>query len=211
VFRKAKELGMSERRTTIYRIATSALRMAFVAIAALLAVTQLSAQSTSTYAEYAAKFVCGVPTKTPLADDVIGNAEFTTSINIHNPNLFTTDQPISFLKKAVLAKQEGTTEVAPSALKQDSLPNDYAEFVSCATIRGLLGAAAPAAPQFIEGFVVIVVPPASSPNQLDVVGVYTASNNKAAGVQPTSLQIVPVLPRIITPPPAGAAVDGKFE
>jgi hypothetical protein len=54
--------------------------------------------------------------------------------------------------------------------------------------------------------VVIVIPPASSPNQLDVVGVYTSSNNP-----PTSLQIVPIAPRIITPPPAGAAVDGKFQ
>ena len=53
---------------------------------------------------------------------------------------------------------------------------------------------------------VIIVPPASSPNQLDVVGVYTSSNNP-----PVSLQVVPIAPRIIVPPPAGAAVDGSFQ
>ena len=196
---------------TLARISASALRTAFLAIIAMLAVTQLSAQNTSTYTEYAAKFLCGIPTGTPLTNDLVGNAEYTTSINIHNPNLFTTDAPISFLKKAVLAKTEGATLVPPSAFKQDSLPNDYAEYVGCVVIRGLLGSAAPAAPAFIEGFLVIVVPPASSPNQLDVVGVYTTSDNKATSLQPTGLQIIPIAPRIIAPPPAGAAVDGKFE
>ncbi len=186
----------------------SALRTAFFVVIAMLAVTQLSAQSTSTYTEYAAKYLCGVPTGNVLTSDTVGNAEYTTSINIHNPNLFTTDQPISFLKKAVLSKVEGAT-VAPSAFAQDSLANDYAEYVDCYLIRKLLGG--PAAPAFIEGFLVIVVPPASSPNQLDVVGVYTTSNNKATSLQPTGLQIIPIAPRIIAPPPAGAAVDGKFQ
>ncbi len=187
------------------RTSVSALRTAFFAVTAMLAVTQLSAQSTSTYTEYAAKYLCGVPTGTLLTHDTVGNAEYTTSINIHNPNLFTTDKPISFLKKAVRTKVEGDTPVAPSAFAQDSLANDYAEYVDCSVIRKLLGASAPGAPAFIEGFLVIVVPPASSPNQLDVVGVYTSSNNP-----PVSLQVVPIAPRIIAPPPAGAAVRRDF-
>jgi hypothetical protein len=195
---------------TNIRTLVSALRTAFFAVIAMLAATQLSAQSTSTYTEYAAKYLCGVPTGNPLTTDTVGNAEYTTSINIHNPNLFTTEKPISFLKKAVLAKVEGST-VAPSAFAQDSLANDYAEYVDCYLIRKLLGASAPAAPAFIEGFFVIVVPPASSPNQLDVVGVYTTSNNKATSLQPTGLQIIPIAPRVIAPPPAGAAVDGNFQ
>ncbi len=168
---------------------------------------RLFAQSTATYTEYAAKFLCGVPTGTLLTHDTVGNAEYTTSINIHNPNLFTTDQPISFLKKAVRTEPEGSPLLAPSAFKQDSLANDYAEYVDCSVIRKLL-ANAPNAPAFIEGFLVIVVPPASSPNQLDVVGVYTSSNNP-----PVSLQVVSIAPRIIAPPPAGAAaaLDGTFE
>ncbi len=114
--------------------------------------------------------------------------------------------PLSFLKKAVIALTEGATLVAPSPFKQDSLPNDYAETVGCTTIRSLLGTAAPGPPAFIEGFVVIIVPPASSPNQLDVTAVYTSSNNP-----PTSLQVVPIAVRIITPPPAGAALDGRSQ
>jgi hypothetical protein len=188
------------------RTGVLALCAAFFAVIAMLAVTPLSAQSTSTYTEYAAKFICGVPTGTLLTHDTVGNAEYATSINIHNPNLFTTDQPISFLKKAVRTKMEGDTPIAPSAFKQDSLPNDYAEYVDCYVIRQLLGSAAPAAPAFIEGFLVIVVPPASGPNQLDVVGVYTSSNNP-----PVSLQVVPIAPRIVAPPPAGAVLDGSFK
>jgi hypothetical protein len=178
----------------------SALRVTFVTAVAMLVAAPLFAQSTTTYTEYAASFTCGVinPGSTSIAP-----ADYYTTINVHNPNLFTSDSPISFLKKAVLAHSEGITPTAPSAFKQDSLSNDYAEVITCNTIRNLLGSAAPSAPGFIEGYVVIVVPPASSPNQLDVVGIYTSSNNP-----PTALQIVPIAPRIITPPPAGAAVSG---
>jgi hypothetical protein len=202
---------MSGKNSTPIFISASALRAVFFAGAAVLAVTQLSAQTTSTYTEYAAKFVCGTPIAAQITNGLVGNADYTTSINIHNPNLFTSEKPIAFLKKAVLANREGVTPTPPSAFQQDSLANDYAEFVNCLVIRALLGAAAPPAPAFIEGFVVIVVPPASTPNELDVVGVYTASNNKATSEQPTSLEIVPIAPRVITPPVVGAALDGKFE
>jgi hypothetical protein len=188
-------------------IATSALRTASIAAVAVLAAITASGQSTSTYTEYAAKFVCGVPTATNLAAGVVENAQYSTSINIHNPNLFTTDAPISFLEKAVIAHTHGVTLIAPSAFLQDSLPNDYAETLGCNNIRILLGKGAPASPAFIEGFVVLVVPPASNPNQLDVTAVYTSSNNP-----PTSLQVVPIAGRIIAPPPAGgAALDGRIE
>src|SRR5271170_5007755 len=122
---------MTAIRTTSARISTSASRTAFILVAAMLAVTAATAQSTSTYTEYAAKFVCGVPVGHSLTHDLVGNAEYTTSINIHNPNLFTTDNPISFLKKAVRTLPEGSTLIPPSAFKQDSLPNDYGEEVDC--------------------------------------------------------------------------------
>ena len=127
-------------------IAPSALRTAAIAAVAVLAAITSSAQSTSTYSEYAAKFLCGVPTARNLSTGVIENAEYSTSINIHNPNLFTTDSPLSFLKTAALAHLEGATLVPPSAFAQDTLPNDYAETVSCSVIRKLLGKVAPAAP-----------------------------------------------------------------
>lgn len=188
-------------------IATSALRTALIAAVAVLAAITASAQSSSTYSEYAAKFLCGVPTAKNVSNGAIENAEYSTSINIHNPNLFTTDAALSFLKKAVIAHIEGATLVPPSSFVQDSLPNDYAETVSCSVIRKLLGKAAPAAPAFIEGFVVIIVPPAGNPNELDVTAVYTSSNSP-----PTSLQVVPIAARIITPPPAGGAVlEGRIE
>jgi hypothetical protein len=138
----------------------SALRVTFVTAVAMLVAAPLFAQSTTTYTEYAASFTCGVinPGSTSIAP-----ADYYTTINVHNPNLFTSDSPISFLKKAVLAHSEGITPTAPSAFKQDSLSNDYAEVITCNTIRNLLGSAAPSAPGFIEGYVVIVVPPASSP------------------------------------------------
>ena len=71
---------------SLARTSVSALRAALFAVIAMLAVTQLSAQSTSTYTEYAAKFLCGVPTSAILAKGGIENAEYSTSINIHNPN-----------------------------------------------------------------------------------------------------------------------------
>ena len=183
-------------------VSTSALRTASIAAAAMLATITVSAQNAPTYSEYAAKFLCGVPTTANLDKGGIENAEYSTSINIHNPNMFTNDAPLSFMKKAVVAHAEGVTLTPPSAFKQDSLPNDYAETVTCSVIRGLLGSSAPPAPAFIEGFVVIIVPPASSPNELDVVGVYTSSNNP-----PTSLQVVPIPVRLVTAP-VGATVEG---
>jgi hypothetical protein len=186
-------------------LATSALRTASLAAVAVLAAITASAQSTTTYSEYSAKFLCGVPTANNLAAGLIENAHYATSINIHNPNLFSNEAALSFLKKAVIAHPEGVTLVAPSNFRQDSLPNDYAETVDCAIIRSILGKAAPASPAFIEGFLVIIVPPANTPNQLDVTAVYTSSNNP-----PTSLQVVPIVGRVISPP-SGAALEGRIE
>jgi len=195
---------MLTKSSTPSRISASVRCAALVAAATLLATIPIRAQSTTTYTEYSAKFLCGTPSTETVSAESIAAGQYATSINIHNPNIFSTDKALSFIKKAVVAKREGVTFIPPSAFKQDSLANDYSESVDCTVIRTLLGAAVPAAPYFIEGFVVIIVPPASSPNQLDVVGVYTSTNNP-----PISLQVVPIAPRIITPPPTGAAaLDG---
>jgi len=192
---------MSKTARNLTSKSITAFRITFIAFVVMLVTTPLFAQSTSTYTEYAVKFICGIA---PTGATAIAPGEYYTTINVHNPNLFTDDKPISFLKKAVLAHPEGATLTPPSAFRQDSLPNDYAEQIACSTIRSLLGSAAPKAPGFMEGFVVIVIPPATSPNELDVVGVYSSSNNP-----PTAIQIVPIAPRIITPPPVGAAtLDG---
>ena len=141
------------------------------------------------YTEYAAKFVCGtVPAGT--SGSPVAPGTYYTTINIHNPHegLFSSQTSTTFLKKAVLSLQEGITPVPPSPLVQDNLPNDFAEEVDCTVIRRLLGSAAPAAPAFIEGYVVLIVPPTSTatvPNVLDVVGIYTNSLG-ALEVQPAN-------------------------
>ncbi len=137
------------------------------------------------FVEYSAKFVCGTPTAAQVANGQIAAGTYATSINIHNPHesFFSTQASTTFLKKAVLSFPEGTPLIPPSSLVTDTLPNDFAQEVDCKIIRALLGAVAPPAPAFIEGFVIIIVPPTGSgttpfTNVLDVVGVY--SNAKGA-------------------------------
>ena len=158
-------------------------RVLFLALAASMVVmcagVSFGQTTTPQFTEYAAKFLCGTVAAGTTAGPVAPGTYFTT-INIHNPheNLFSTETSTSFLKKAVLSLQEGVAPVAPSALVQDSLANDFAEEVDCTIVRRLLGSAAPPAPAFIEGFVVLIVPPTSAatvPNVLDVFGVYTNS------------------------------------
>jgi hypothetical protein len=98
----------------------TALRITSIAAVAMLAAAPLFAQSTSTYTEYAANFICG----TSPSGTAIASAAYYTTINVHNPNLFTSDSPISFLKKAVWAHAVGATPTPPSAFMQDPLSND---------------------------------------------------------------------------------------
>jgi hypothetical protein len=166
---------------------------ALAAFVVVLSVTTSFAQSPQ-FAEYTAKFVCGTPTTTQVATGVIEPGTYATSINIHNPNdtIFNNGvSGVTFLKKAVLSLQEGVPLVPPSPLVQDNLPNDFAEEVDCQVIHKLLGTAVPPAPAFIEGYVVILVPPTNFTNKLDVVGVYT--NLKGAEV------IRPANEHLITP------------
>lgn len=135
------------------------------------------------FVEYSAKFVCGTPSAALVATGQIAAGTYATSINIHNPHesFFSSQTSTTFLKKAVLSMPEGVTPVPPSSLVTDTLPNDFAEEVDCKIIRTLLGPAG--TPAFIEGFVIIIVPPTGSgttsfTNVLDVVGVY--SNAKGA-------------------------------
>jgi hypothetical protein len=175
-----------------------ALRVVLAVSALVFAAVPASAQTQGQVAEYSAKFVCGTPVTTaggPVANEQIAAGTYSTSINIHNPasDLFTSEQSVSFEKKAVISLAEGTTPIAPSALVNETLENDYSEEVDCNTIRKLLGASAPAAPAFIEGWVVLLVPPTTSgtTNVLDVWGVYT----NAKGAE----HLVPAAERFFTP------------
>jgi hypothetical protein len=131
------------------------------------------------YLSYAAKFVCS-----DTGDDLaVVNGEYRTTINIHNPQAHL---PVTFLKKVVLAHEEGQSGCALVINPQEVLQPDAAEQVDCPVIH----IAVFANPQkcfppgttntVLEGFVVIQVPTERrefavlrSP-VLDVVGIYTA-------------------------------------
>jgi hypothetical protein len=185
------------------------LRFALAVFGLVLATMPAFAQAAGgEVAEYSAKFVCGTPTAAQVATEAIAVGTYATSINIHNPasDLFTSQTSLSFVKKAVISLPEGTTPIAPSSLVQDNLQNDFSEYVSCTTIRKLLGSAAPPSPAFIEGWVIILVPPTAgttgSPitNVLDVWGVYTNLKGEE--------QVIPATERFFIP---GGPIAMKLE
>src|SRR4029077_17787262 len=129
--------------------------LAFAVFALVFGAMSTFAQVGGQVSEYSAKFMCGTPSSAaggPIATGAVAPGTYFTSINIHNPasSLFTSETSLSFVKKAVISMPEGTTQVPPSQLVQDNLQNDFSEYVDCAIIRTLLGAAAPPAPAFIE-------------------------------------------------------------
>ena len=157
-------------------------RIIFCTVSALIPIVfgspSASAQTRPPYVEYSAKFLCGVPGPDEMKREGVKPGNYATAINIHNPQIFANQPPISFVKKAVLSQPEGFPQIPPSRFKQDALKNDFAEEVDCQTIRELLGSLAPPAPAFIEGFVVIIVSPIAGTTaptpELDVVGVYSS-------------------------------------
>jgi hypothetical protein len=135
--------------------------------------------SAQTFVEFTAKFACGTATATSTA--MVQPGAYSTTINIHNPHdgIFSSQPSTTFMKKAVRSLPEGATPFPPSGFVTDTLTNDFAEEVDCPIIRAMLGASAPPAPAFIEGYVVIIVPPTTNPaggfftNELDVNAIYT--------------------------------------
>jgi hypothetical protein len=158
--------------------------------------TLVHAQGRIQFAEYSAKFLCGVVEGKESAGAPVGPGTYETSINIHNPQILPSAS-VTFLKKTVVAPREGQEPSAPSRFRRDILKSDFAEHVDCKVIRSLLGPAAGGA--FVEGFVVLIVVPTKgiTPTELDVVGVYTVSNPQG---QDTDLEMLPVTPRIETFP-----------
>ena len=114
---------------------------------------------------------------------------YQTSINIHNPN----NSSVGFQKKAVLLYSgtkpapEKTFErpMPPGQLIAVGLPPDFGMLIDCQDIRKVLLPGSPAAPTFVEGYVVIQVPTSPAGNvapPLDVTGLYTSYGyNCAAG------------------------------
>ena len=144
------------------------------------------------FIEYTAKFTCGAePTSEP--DDVVAGV-YASSINIHNPQARLT---LTFLKKIVPAPREVSGVGRPVFSQLFRLGPDQADRVDCIFIKKALGLAAPS---YVEGFVVLEVPPivGAAPIQpeLDVVAKYTARPaTTGAGVSTQS--VVPVVGKSI--------------
>jgi hypothetical protein len=171
-------------------------RIKVISVAALLAVaasvfivTRASGSAPPPYLSYAAKFACGEYGKLipgSAADNPEGPVKpgnYQTAINVHNP---LAGAAISFVKKAVLV-YSGNQPVNQTTFEQvkqpapqhtATLPADAAMLIDCQDIRKVLltGTPTPAAPTFIEGWVIIQAPNlASAPNNpLDVTALYTS-------------------------------------
>jgi hypothetical protein len=154
--------------------------------------------------EYSAKFLCGDAKEAAGVRPGI----YETSINIHNPALWFPPpgpDPVSFGKKVVLSPREGEN-FPPWGRAGGTLPPDAADQVDCKLIRSILNN--PPAP-FIEGFLVLLVPPypLPVPHELDVVGVYTVDTPQGS----ISLEMVPIATRALSFPwPEGTRIRDEL-
>jgi hypothetical protein len=129
---------------------------------------------------YSIKYVCGDfgkgidPTPPEDPEGPVKPGDYQTMINIHNPNSVT----VQLQKKAVLLFA-GTNPVPETNFEQPMppgqivtpppIPPDFGMFIDCQDIRKKLLPGSPAAPVFVDGWVVLL-----SPVALDVEAVYTA-------------------------------------
>jgi len=180
------------------------MRCKFAAMVVVLGAASAMAQAQQRFqlTEYSAKFLCGVVEDRGPGSPVQPGT-YSTSINIHNAEIVT---PVTFVKKVVLAPVEPVAQkepVPPSRFRRDQLKPDFAEYVDCKVIRGMLGPAGTA--PFVEGFVMVIALPANkelTPSQLDVVGVYSVSSREG---QDTDLEMLPATQHVLTFPPAAGA------
>jgi hypothetical protein len=163
---------------------------------------------------YAVKFLCGsfLPKSlTPPTDGFewpVKPGNYLTAINVHNPNSVS----LSFQKKAVLlyrADKPSNPEepMPPGRWFEAALKDDWGFEIDCNDIRNkLLGGAAPGAPTFITGWVVIEVKGTANrlePRPLDVTAVYTSHGWDVKAGPPTYVgfaeDVVPIQPKRIKP------------
>jgi hypothetical protein len=159
---------------------------------------------------YAVKFLCGsfTPPFPSEQDWPVKPGNYFTAINVHNPNSVL----VSFQKKAVLlygGEQQPRPEepMPPGKLFDAALKDDWGLEIDCSDIRKqLLGSAAPNAPAFITGWVVIEVSGTSKhpePRPIDVTAVYTSHGWDLSTKTPTYVgfaeDVVPVLPKRVKP------------
>lgn len=131
---------------------------------------------TSTYV-YAAKFLCGEfdkyadPNQPAIMEGPVKPGNYQTIVNVHNPQFST----VKLQKKALMlfAGERPTEEIGrpqgPGELQPFELKSDWGVYIACTEIRRELLDKAPAAPAFIEGWLVIY-----SPSPIDVESVVTS-------------------------------------
>jgi len=124
---------------------------------------------------YAAKFLCGQFPGNANLEGPVKPGNYQTAINVHNPR----NVPLTFTKKAVLlyrADQPPTDferPMPPGQIFTATLNPDWGLEIDCRDIRFVLlggAAAAPPAPIFIKGWVIIQT--FGSKDLLDVVAAY---------------------------------------
>ena len=153
-------------------------------------VNQASGSATPPYLSYAVKFACGefgklIPASAAsVPEGPVQPGNYQTAINVHNPSA---GLPIAFNKKAVLSyagiKSTAQTQFELQRVPRDdhaaNLAPDNGMLIDCQDIRAVLlktpTFTPPAAPTFIEGWVIIQEPagPANQP-PLDVTAMYTS-------------------------------------
>jgi hypothetical protein len=130
------------------------------------------------YYQYTVKYLCGESN-----GEILGRGVYRTAINIHNPHAFL-QRPVCW---KVLSPTPDGNPTMPTPWQRAELLPDWGMEINCRSIS----AAAAAVPSgfFPTGFVVI-----HSPNELDVVTVYTVEPPDQPVVQ---FKIETIAPRII--------------
>ncbi len=133
---------------------------------------------------YAVKFICGAVVRGPFEDAVDG--KYKTTVNIHNPHYLVFDDdppiplPVVFLKKIVLAPHQDEQPLPHSCFILEVLSADESRSVNCGNIKAQLALSGLPSTGPLDGYVVLLVPPAQDPSgsldppELDVSGVYSA-------------------------------------
>jgi hypothetical protein len=125
------------------------------------------------YYQYTVKYLCGEGDGA-----ILGRGVYRTAINIHNPYDFL-QRPVCW---KVLSPTPDGVPTPPGPWQRAELPPDWGMEINCRRISELAGG-------IPTGFVVI-----RSPNELDVVAVYTVERPDQPAVQ---LKIETIAPRII--------------
>ena len=142
-------------------------------LSTLLIVCAFANKAQGQVAEYAVKIVCGVPDRAAVAP-----GRYFTAINVHNPSA-----TAAKLQFKVASTMPNLTPGPISGFFPAVLKPDQALEIDCTDVGRRLDAGG----RFMKGFVVI-----QSSVELDVVGVYTATNSPDGLVVALELERVPV-------------------